>query len=144
MLPRPGVICRSAPVARLMHHVLVSPAGEIRQDATGRIVMPAAAAHQSDTAETVADLPAALAAAALERARIWLPALPDWAEVTLAERPVPGDGLPVIGAVGQGAYVAVLHSGVTLAAITGELAAQEILTGTPAALLAPYRPARFG
>ena len=63
--------------------------------------------------------------------------------VSLALRPVPRDGLPVIGAEGpQGIYVATMHSGVTLAPLVGRLVAQE-LNGGQAELLAPYRPARF-
>jgi hypothetical protein len=40
-------------------------------------------------------------------------------------------------------YVAVTHSGVTLAAHLAGLIAAELVSGTAAAELAPYRPARF-
>ena len=41
-------------------------------------------------------------------------------------------------------YVALTHSGVTLAPALSQLAAQEICDGTPAeAVLGPYRPQRF-
>jgi glycine/D-amino acid oxidase-like deaminating enzyme len=40
-------------------------------------------------------------------------------------------------------YVAVTHSGVTLAAHLAGLIATELVTGTAAAELAPYRPSRF-
>jgi glycine/D-amino acid oxidase-like deaminating enzyme len=40
-------------------------------------------------------------------------------------------------------YVAVTHSGVTLAAHLAQLITTELLSGTPAAELAPYRPGRF-
>ena len=63
-----------------------------------------------------------------------------------AERPVPADGLPVVGAIADGAYVAVLHSGITLGPIIAELVAKDIagrLDNTDAAMLAPYRPDRF-
>jgi glycine/D-amino acid oxidase-like deaminating enzyme len=42
-----------------------------------------------------------------------------------------------------GVYVAVTHSGVTLAAHLAGLIAAEIVTGTAAAELTPYRPSRF-
>ena len=41
-------------------------------------------------------------------------------------------------------YVALTHSGVTLAPALSQLAAQEICDGTPAEeVLGPYRPQRF-
>lgn len=46
--------------------------------------------------------------------------------VTTANRPISADGLPVVGFVEQGLYVAVTHSGITLAPIIGELASYEI------------------
>ncbi|MCI5040779.1 MAG: hypothetical protein MRY81_13975 [Donghicola eburneus] len=67
-----------------------------------------------------------------------------WSMVALASRPVPADGLPCVGAVGpEGLYLAVMHSGATLAAGIGEALAAEILEGKAAELLDPFRPARF-
>jgi len=60
-------------------------------------------------------------------------------------KPIPGDGEPVIGAIDaiDGLFVAFSHSGATLGLITGELLAEEIVTGTPSPLLATFRPGRF-
>jgi glycine/D-amino acid oxidase-like deaminating enzyme len=60
-------------------------------------------------------------------------------------RPIPADGLSAVGSVDglAGYYVVVTHSGVTLAALLGQLAAQEIIAGESIALLAPFRPARL-
>jgi glycine/D-amino acid oxidase-like deaminating enzyme len=60
-------------------------------------------------------------------------------------RPVPLDGLPVVGSVPgvQGAFAAVMHSGVTLGPLVGQLLASEILKGVQSSLLTPFRPARF-
>ena len=67
-----------------------------------------------------------------------------WSMVALASRPVPADGLPCVGAVGpEGLYLAVMHSGATLAAGIAEALAAEILEGKAAELLDPFRPARF-
>jgi glycine/D-amino acid oxidase-like deaminating enzyme len=65
--------------------------------------------------------------------------------VTVGWRPMPKDGYPIIGACRDCAnlYLAVTHSGVTLAPILGELAAMEILDGVEVQPLAPYRLARF-
>lgn len=46
----------------------------------------------------------------------------------LANRPVPQDGLSVIGTAGpEGLFVVVMHSGVTLAAITAEILGPHVL-----------------
>ena len=60
-------------------------------------------------------------------------------------RPMPLDGVPVIGYLPQveGAYVCAMHPGVVLAAIVGQLASGEIVDGEPASALEACRPARF-
>lgn len=67
------------------------------------------------------------------------------ARYSLGHRPTPGDGLPVIGPVPgvAGLYMAVMHSGVTLAPAVGQLAARELLRGARDDLLAPFAPERF-
>jgi glycine/D-amino acid oxidase-like deaminating enzyme len=61
---------------------------------------------------------------------------------TVGHRPMPRDGLPRIGFTPgvAGLYVAVMHSGVTLAPIVAELAVREILGGERSAMLAGCRP----
>ena len=58
---------------------------------------------------------------------------------------MPRDGFPVIGFSGSApnVYIALMHSGVTLAPLTAELAAMEIVDGARVDALAPYRPDRF-
>jgi glycine/D-amino acid oxidase-like deaminating enzyme len=65
--------------------------------------------------------------------------------VNVGVRPVPLDGLPVIGEVPGvvGVFSAVMHSGVTLGPLVGHLLASEILQGANCALLEPFRPSRF-
>ncbi|TWF78465.1 glycine/D-amino acid oxidase-like deaminating enzyme [Pseudonocardia hierapolitana] len=57
-------------------------------------------------------------------------------------RPMPADGHPVIGPLPtvRGAYVAAMHSGVTLAAVAGRLVAEEIVHGVDAPELRGCRP----
>jgi glycine/D-amino acid oxidase-like deaminating enzyme len=59
---------------------------------------------------------------------------------------MPQDELPIVGAVPgiAGFYVAVTHSGVTLAPLVGQLVAQEVTSGHVSPLLADYRIERFG
>ncbi len=63
-----------------------------------------------------------------------------------AWRPMPLDGYPVMGFASEtpNLYVALTHSGITLAPALSQLAAQEICDGIPAdAALGTYRPQRF-
>ena len=143
LLTRPGLVLRTPPVPARIAPVLVTPEGEIRQDRQGRIVMPTAAGHQGDPAETVGR-PDTIADAAFARlAELLDPGCDDWGEVLLGWRPVPRDGLPAIGPMAEGLYVSVMHSGVTLAAIAAELAAEEIGAGERSPLLDPYAPSRL-
>ncbi|SFF17871.1 NAD(P)/FAD-dependent oxidoreductase [Spirosoma endophyticum] len=65
--------------------------------------------------------------------------------VAVGNRPIPEDGLPIIGRIPsiEGLYVAVMHAGVTLAAVVGRLVARELLSDQEEALLASYRHSRF-
>ncbi|MDQ2091305.1 NAD(P)/FAD-dependent oxidoreductase [Marimonas arenosa] len=145
MLSRPGLLLRTRPVAPVVRHILSSPRQELRQDNAGQIWAPTSASHQCDETETVVDRPDALADQALSRIRRMLPGIPlDWAEVVLAQRPVPGDGRPVMGPAGpEGLYLAVMHSGATLGALAGEMIAGCVM-GDDVKGLARWRLERFG
>ena len=59
-------------------------------------------------------------------------------------KPIPGDGKPVLGRVDEvaGLHLAFTHSGATLALITGELLAYDVLRG-PHPMLADFNVRRF-
>ena len=63
----------------------------------------------------------------------------------LAWRAMPADRLPIVGPLPWlgSLYLAVSHSGVTLAPALGRLVAKEVAEGTADGLLAPFRPGRF-
>lgn len=148
LVSRPAYILRTSPQEKVLHHILATPDGEIRQEPSGQILMPVAVSHQSDAAEHLAQMPTEAADGSVSRLRNMCSGLEavDWSEVIRAERPVPKDGLPIVGAIANGAYVAVLHSGITLGPIIAELVGKDIagrLDNADAALLAPYRPHRF-
>lgn len=145
MLHRPGLLLRTAPVDLALAHILAAPEQEIRQEDDGRLLAPAAAFHQSDRGEDLSD-PLGQAEAALARIAAMLGLTGLRAEMVVqANRPVPGDGLPVLGPVPGigGLWLAVMHSGVTLAAVAAETLGDEITGKGDAAMLAPFRPARF-
>ena len=149
MLKRPGLIMRSRCVAPILNHVLVAPQQEFRQLPTGHILAPTVTSHQSDTTDHVEARPDILADIALKRLNALIPDVDlEWEMVSLAQRPVPQDGMPVVGACGpDGVFAAVMHSGVTLAPVMAEILAQEVMGQTlntqQAELISRYRPDRF-
>jgi glycine/D-amino acid oxidase-like deaminating enzyme len=66
-------------------------------------------------------------------------------EYRVCVRPMPVDGQSIVGPLPgtHGPYIAVTHSGVTLAAHLSQLIAAEMTDGTQPAELTPYRPSRF-
>ena len=138
----PAVLVRFAAPAALVRTLLATPDLEVRQAADGTLLV--ALAHSGEV--TQEDL-----RATGHRALTGLRALLHGAEDVRLEgarigwRPVPVDGEPVLGPVSSasGAYLAVLHSGVSLAAAVGRLVAQEVVLGETAAELEGCRPDRF-
>jgi glycine/D-amino acid oxidase-like deaminating enzyme len=153
----PGATAITAPVPRLVNRVLWLPGVHLHQRDDGRIVLgeeagpPPGEAHASRLLGRPDDFPAReVALQHAERMRAaalrFVPGLPglDFEDVRICWRPMPIDGYPVLGAspARPDVYLAVMHSGVTLAPVAGALAAQEILGGVPAAELANFRPDR--
>jgi len=144
--PAPGLVVQAGPVtppgpALVVHapqvHLRPHPGGLLHLEAPDAAV---------DLHTPEADL-RRWAGELLRRARRVVRGLQD-AEVVgyrVCVRPMPADGLPVAGWLGGvgGLYVAVTHSGVTLAAHLARLITAELVGGAEAAELAPYRPDRF-
>ncbi|MEO9514811.1 MAG: FAD-dependent oxidoreductase [Paracoccaceae bacterium] len=149
MLTRPGLMLRTRPVPPLLTHVIASANQEVRQDSDGHLWAPMAANHQADTSDVVCADVTGLAQDALDRLQGLLPDVSlQWDRVLQADRPMPQDSLPAIGTIGpEGLFVAVMHSGITLAAISAQLLAPKVLghsmSNEALDLLAPYDPMRF-
>ena len=147
----PGVVVRTEPLPPVLRSVaaLYAPAagGEgrevhVRQGTDGVVLMGEGSQEslaRDDSPEHAARL--------LARASVFLPALNSATPipVPVGYRPMPVDGLPVLGFTRAvpNLYVALMHSGVTLAPLVGELATMEILDGARVDLLEHYRPERF-
>ncbi len=148
MLRRPAIMVQTRPVEKILNHILVTPLGELRQLPNGALMIPAAVSHQADEASTLPEDVEYTAQATVKRLQTMIPDTPlNLGQITIGHRPMPQDGLPVIGATTKGAYVATMHSGITLGAIAGELIAADMLGADDAHVsetLAPYRPDRFG
>ena len=145
MLDRPGMILATQPLPPICPLILATPTQELRQDTDGRLIAPASANHQSDNSETLGGSFPALISATLDRLRGLFPKADiAYARHAMANRPVPGDGLPVAGPSRiAGLWIAVMHSGATLAPAVAAMLAEEMQSGPQSPLLAPFRPARF-
>lgn len=138
----PGLLIRTRPLAPVLQRILLSPGCHVKQDPDGALV----AGGDFGGGGAVDDAERA-GAALLDRVQALLPGVSGLAldEVVIGLRPMPADGFPAVGfAPGlDGLYLAVMHSGVTLAPVVGRFAAEEILDGAAIELLAPFRPGRF-
>jgi glycine/D-amino acid oxidase-like deaminating enzyme len=137
-----GLLIRTAPLPKLLNGLVISPAVHVRQRADGRLLAGAdfgGGDPGRDAAETADRVFADLRALLRPETPLALDGF------TVGRRPTPADGLPAVGGIPDvpGLFVAVMHSGVTLAPAVGDFLAAEILDGTREPLLAPYRPERF-
>lgn len=153
----PGVIAITKPMPRILHRIISAPGIHMHQRDDGRIVLgeqdgaPQNEAHALRLDGRPNDFPAP--AIAQEHARRMLDVAEQFApDIQAAEvenvyigwRPLPLDGHPVIGASPNrpDVYITVMHSGVTLAPIVGQLSALELLGDTLGDKLEPFRPSR--
>ena len=147
----PGVVVRTDPQPPILQNVSVlhlPPIDEnrheihLRQSADGTLAIGQGSQEsvdQDDSQKHADDL--------LSRAVHYLPALAGARAIPtpVGYRPMPIDELPVIGgcAAAPNLYIALMHSGVTLAPLVGELTTPEIVDGARVDMLAPYRPERL-
>lgn len=138
-----GILIHTAPQPRLLDAVVFAPGSTMRQTLDGRIV--SSSGHEGsagNAADTAAQGRRILASAAR-----YLPQIADARidRVSVGQRVLPGDTFPVIGFAPnvEQLYLAVTHSGMTLAPAIGRHAAQEILDGIAIEALARFRPQRF-
>jgi glycine/D-amino acid oxidase-like deaminating enzyme len=147
MRNRAGLVTLSAPVPIGLRSVLHAPTVSIRPDEGGRVLMHSKV-FDVPKAETFSGLDAMrVGGQALTAAAAVVPALRETQieSARVGVRPIPHDGLPVVGLLPglQNLYVAVTHSGVTLALILGRLIAREVALHRPQPVLAPFRPERL-
>lgn len=142
MANSPGLLVHSKPAAPLLRRLVLSPDVHVKQDSDGRFVV-----GTTFGGGPVPEDQAAEAEALLRRVRVCLRGADDLEveRITVGVRPIPRDGLPIIGPVEgvEGLHLAVMHSGITLAPLVGRLLAAEVLGRGPIEILEPYRLARF-
>lgn len=148
----PGVVIRTDPQPPILQNVSVlhlPPIDEdrheihLRQSGDGTLAIGQGSQESVDRDDSQEH-----ADALLRRAIHYLPTLAGAQAIPtpVGYRPMPIDGLPVIGFcdAAPNLYIALMHSGVTLAPLVGELATLEIVDNARVEMLAPYRPERFG
>jgi glycine/D-amino acid oxidase-like deaminating enzyme len=138
----PALLIRYKTQPNLVRTLISSPDMEVRQTAESALL--AAEDYPDDTEENQPDAIALRTAKAIQDELNGVVSIePEWACVGL--RPMPADGIPIIGYLPKiaGVYVCAAHPGITLAAIVGRLASEEIIDGEASSALGPCRPERF-
>jgi glycine/D-amino acid oxidase-like deaminating enzyme len=145
--PTVGFLVLTPPVAASLSRVVRTTVIDARPDGAGRLML------QWDRTDATLSFGAKLSPSMPEardlvrRARQLLPSIGEVEPeaVRIAIRPIPGDHLSAIGPMPRtsGYYIAVTHSGVTLAPFLGAAVADEIVGQRQQAELANFRPARF-
>ncbi|MEO1154818.1 MAG: FAD-dependent oxidoreductase [Pseudomonadota bacterium] len=137
--PGAGLVGWAEPTKRVVAHAVSSAEVDFWQDDTGRVLFTSPAAKTPERADGMGaeDMMGALTTLypALEGTRV--------DQVFARARPLPADGLPVLGSAGcPGLFVACTHSGMTLAPVVADMLAQAVL-GEDAAIATRYRIERF-
>jgi glycine/D-amino acid oxidase-like deaminating enzyme len=138
----PGLIVHSRPHRKLLNGLVHAEKLHMRQTAEGRII-----AGSDFAGDDPGENPEATARDLFEVTKAALRGA-EGLELdfhTVGYRPTPTDGFPVISRANgvSGLYIAVMHSGITLAPAVGLFATREILDGERDPLLAPYGLGRF-
>ncbi len=153
----PGVIAVTNPMPQLISRVIAAPGVHLHQIQDGRFVIgeqagpPDTEAHNARLVDQPVEFPTEALAfehgnRLLQAAAAVVPEISnarlEWVEI--GWRPLPLDGHPVIGRSTEnpGVYMAVMHSGVTLAPLVGQLATLELVQDRELPELRNYRPDR--
>ncbi|GAA2624755.1 FAD-dependent oxidoreductase [Actinomadura fulvescens] len=139
------VVCTSAVAAVSVSRVVHGPRVHLRPDGAGRLLLHTPGIDGAVRASGAVEQSAI--DELLEAGRALCPGLraATVEDVRIGERPIPGDGLPVLGRVNElpNLHFAVSHSGVTLSVHAGDLVAGEVLGEDHGDILAPFRFERF-
>ena len=138
--PSPSVLLRFAAPAGLVRMIVVNGRLEVRTATDGHLLVAAGyagEASQDDVRQRAEEVRRGLLDLfAVEAADL------SFVSGSVGMRPMPAGGLPIIGSVPgvPGLYLALMHSGVTLAPAVGRLVSGELVDGLDAEELAGFRP----
>jgi len=154
----PGVIVTTTPMRPCINRIIAAPGIHMHQRDDGRLIIgeqegaPQNEAHALRLEGRPNDFPepaiaAQHAARMLDVVKRFAPCTSgaEIQSVHIGWRPLPIDGHPVLGAspARPDVYLAVMHSGITLAPIVGQLAAHELTEDVVIERLQEFRPGRF-
>jgi glycine/D-amino acid oxidase-like deaminating enzyme len=144
--PAVGLLALTSGICADIRRVVHAPGINLRPDGSSRLLLHSDELDRHITLSTPLSPPPPAAGVLLERANRIVRNM-EHARVesaTLGIRPLPADGLSVVGWMPgvEGLYVIVTHSGVTLGPALAEMATREI-NGASEMILAPFRPDRF-
>ena len=120
----PGILMKTEPVARVIPYVMASPVLDFWQGTDGAVFM------SSSLSKTEARADDLLADDALAVLVGLFPSLKGVKVATTVrrDRPIPADGFPIVGRTGvDGVWLAVTHSGMTLAPVIAQSLADDVL-----------------
>ncbi len=156
LIHAPGILVHTSKTKALLQQVVESPHIYFKQHRDGRITgtdepyAPDIPAHQGilqGPQEMPDEIRLMHGERILGKIRSKLSGAGDanYDHLTLGYRPMPQDRLPIVGFSpgNSDVYIAVMHSGVTLAPIMGRYITHEIMNDDLIDELAPYRPGRF-
>ena len=137
-----GLLVHSKPMAEVLNGLVMTPELHVRQTSEGRLVAG------SDFSGNLQFEDVDMAASTLYKKVQGMVMGSEQVELdfhTMGYRPTPADGFPMIGRPNNcaGLYVAVMHSGVTLAPAVGLFTTHELLDGRRDELIATYHPDRL-
>ncbi len=138
----PGLLVATRPAPKIFNGLVMAPDMHVRQLEDGSLLAGAdfGGSDPGEDAEATARSVFAGLQAMLKGGEKLV-----FDRYQIGHRPMPADGFPIVGAApnAPGLYLAVTHSGITLAPAIGLFAAAEILGRQRDSLLAPYGPERF-
>ncbi|KAF5023106.1 hypothetical protein F66182_4863 [Fusarium sp. NRRL 66182] len=134
-----GLLVNTKPTKkRLVNGVVYAQEFHVRQTIQGALRFGSSAAPGDDPEKTAFELFAEVQQSISGGEQL------QFSHFTVGHRPIPEDGLPILGPSGlEGLSIAVMHSGVTNGALVGELLSKQILTGETDSLLDNFRLDRF-
>ena len=143
MQNKKGLIVQTSPIPNLINHVLMTNDVHFKQNIDGTLTAGEIFSGDSEKNIVALDLASDVLLRISKKLNLSTNLIPT--NIKIGTRPVPIDGFPVVGNIEghKGVFVAVMHSGVTLAPLIGKLLASEMLKNSKSPLLESFRPSRF-
>ena len=143
MQNKKGLIVHTSAVPDLINHILMTNDVHFKQNLDGTLTAGEIFSGDLDENTFALDLASDVLSRISKKIDFTTNLIP--INIKIGTRPVPIDGFPVVGNIEghKGVFVAVMHSGVTLAPLIGQLLASEMLKSSKSPLLETFRPSRF-